>query len=250
MTLVVVEGPAVLDEVASEDFLAAALAKVDAPALDELAEGVWRKHERVRTLLDDLRAGEPRSLSALLGLVFSCRRHQAELLGTVGEEALAAGLLDLVDGDGSLPERIDRTVDLLAPAGPIGFDLPGEVLHFADPTRFWLWTRWMWDPERETGALALVAAEPPDPDLGRSGEAYLAVGSLVGAVASWLGDRGVALGSPACPPSVTVDVLLACVYAVYLGTVLRLRMTQEFNRLVPPMPDLVSRLLGVRYLEG
>ena len=39
--------------------------------------------------------------------------------------------------------------------------------------------------------------------------------------------------------------ILACVYAVYMYTVLRLRMTQEFNRIVPELPDLVRRLLGV-----
>jgi hypothetical protein len=31
--------------------------------------------------------------------------------------------------------------------------------------------------------------------------------------------------------------------------VLRLRMTQEFTRIVPPLPDLVRRLLGVYRLE-
>ena len=41
------------------------------------------------------------------------------------------------------------------------------------------------------------------------------------------------------------DVFLACVYSVYMYTVLRLRMTQEFNRIVPELPDLVRRLLGV-----
>jgi hypothetical protein len=29
-----------------------------------------------------------------------------------------------------------------------------------------------------------------------------------------------------------------------------MRMTREFNRLVPPLPDLVRRLLGVYHLEG
>ena len=33
--------------------------------------------------------------------------------------------------------------------------------------------------------------------------------------------------------------------AIYLYTVTRLRMTQEFNRVIPPLPDLVRRLLGV-----
>jgi hypothetical protein len=36
---------------------------------------------------------------------------------------------------------------------------------------------------------------------------------------------------------------------IYMYMVLRLRMTQEFNRIVPELPDLVRRLLGVWRLE-
>jgi len=32
--------------------------------------------------------------------------------------------------------------------------------------------------------------------------------------------------------------------------VTRLRMTQEFNRVIPQLPDLVRRLLGVKHLVG
>jgi hypothetical protein len=46
-----------------------------------------------------------------------------------------------------------------------------------------------------------------------------------------------------------IDVFLACVYAVYMYTVLRLRMTQEFNKVVPELPELVRRLLGVYRME-
>ena len=42
-----------------------------------------------------------------------------------------------------------------------------------------------------------------------------------------------------------VDVYLAAIYGIYLYTVTRLRMTQEFNRVIPQLPDLVRRLLGV-----
>ena len=44
-------------------------------------------------------------------------------------------------------------------------------------------------------------------------------------------------------------MFLAAVYGVYMFTVLRMRMTQEFTRLVPPLPDLIRRLLGVYHLE-
>src|SRR3990172_4031941 len=46
-----------------------------------------------------------------------------------------------------------------------------------------------------------------------------------------------------------IDVFLSCVYAVYVYTTLRLRMTQEFNKVVPQLPELSRRLLGVWKME-
>jgi len=46
-----------------------------------------------------------------------------------------------------------------------------------------------------------------------------------------------------------IDVFLSCVYAVYMYTTLRIRMTQEFNKVVPQLPELSRRLLGVWKLE-
>jgi hypothetical protein len=40
-------------------------------------------------------------------------------------------------------------------------------------------------------------------------------------------------------------VYLACVYGVYVYTTLKLRMTREFTRVIPALPDLTRRLLGV-----
>lgn len=47
----------------------------------------------------------------------------------------------------------------------------------------------------------------------------------------------------------SIDVFLACVYVVYMYTTLRLRMTQEFNKVIPQMPELMRRILGVWKLE-
>jgi hypothetical protein len=46
-----------------------------------------------------------------------------------------------------------------------------------------------------------------------------------------------------------VDVYLSCVYVVYVYTVLRMRMTQEFNKVVPGLGDFSRRLLGIYKLE-
>ncbi len=46
-----------------------------------------------------------------------------------------------------------------------------------------------------------------------------------------------------------VYVYLACVYGVYMYTTLRIRMTQEFNKVVPQLPELIRRLLGTYRIE-
>jgi hypothetical protein len=46
------------------------------------------------------------------------------------------------------------------------------------------------------------------------------------------------------------DVYLACVYTVYVYTVLKMRMTQEFNKVIPQLPEFCRRLLGVHRKNG
>jgi hypothetical protein len=100
----------------------------------------------------------------------------------------------------------------------------------------------MWDPRANTGALPLVTTEDFDLDAPDRGEAYVRVGEAM----AFVNETGKAVGfTDLGSGQFGADVFLACVYSVYMYTVLRLRMTQEFNRIVPELPDLVRRLLGV-----
>jgi hypothetical protein len=100
----------------------------------------------------------------------------------------------------------------------------------------------MWDPRTETGSLPLVTMEEFDLTADTRGETYLKVGQAI----AFVHETGQAAGFTAYGPGpFGIDVFLACVYAVYMYTVLRMRMTQEFNKIVPELPDLVRRLLGV-----
>lgn len=100
----------------------------------------------------------------------------------------------------------------------------------------------MWDPDTETGALRLVTMEEVDLDGASPGESYLAIGRAQAFVeetgkAAGFTDMGAGLFG--------TDVFLASVYGVYMHTVLRMRLTQEFTNVVPPLPALARRLLGV-----
>jgi len=123
-------------------------------------------------------------------------------------------------------------------------DLASELLHFTEPDTHWLWTRWMWDPRVGTGALPLVTMDEYDLHGIDAGETYMKVGVAVAFVRATGDAAGFARFGAGDSPF-GIDVFLSCVYAVYMYTTLRIRMTQEFNKVVPQLPELSRRLLGV-----
>ena len=208
--------------------------------------------------LGGLLSGDPApldrvALRQILRWVFATRRRCEEIIDLVGERQLAGAIGELLNGAGAVGERIDRfdaaLSDCREPASKRAlFDLPGELLHFTDPDQYWLWTRWIWDPDTRTGALSLVTTE--EVDLGEflaRGATYLKIGRAT----AFVEETGKAAGFTTYGPGLFgVDVMLAAVYGIYMYTVLQMRMTREFNRILPPLPDLVRRLLGVRHLEA
>lgn len=238
-------GP-VVDTASAQEFMAETLAKVPAAELSAIAADLQRKSAALQALLVGRRADQD-ELNLALRWVFSTRRRAARIVDSVGVDALADGVQDLLGSRHGVAERFDRFAALLAPVPEAAADLPAELLHFTAPDRYWLWTRWMWDPENETGALRLVVTEDVDLFGDSPGQAYLQVGQAV----AFVDQTGKAAGFTDSGPGLFgVDVFLAAVYGVYMNTVLRMRMTQEFNRLVPELPQLIRRLLGVYHLEG
>lgn len=244
----VVSGP-VVDTGTAEEFLREILARASEQVLETVAADCARKAEAFMSVLGEGQLADAGrdDLRRLLRRVFSCRRRADEILDVVGHGRLAAEIDRLLHGPEPVGRRIEAFDRVLEAVPGVGFDLPGELLHFADPDRYWLWTRWMWDPRTGTGALPLVTMDEVDlvaPDRGAS---YVRVGEAL----AFVGETGRAAGFTGFGHgSFGIDVFLACVYAVYMYTVLRLRMTQEFNRIVPGLEGLVRILLGVRHGEG
>jgi len=236
----------VVDTPAAREFLDRALERITREECRAIGADCARKAQR---LSESLAAGRCTSLTedelrGVLRSIFSVRRRIPALLDAAGgPERLAAALDRLCWGEAQVERRVDGFVAGLAAVGDeeLACDLAGEVLHHVHPERFWLFSRWLWSPRLRTGSLGLVTT---DADLAgpTCGETYLKLGRAMvmiraSAEAGGLLDMGEAPWD--------LDVLLACVYCVYLYTVTRLRMTQEFNKVIPRMPELVRRLLGV-----
>ncbi|WP_249012101.1 hypothetical protein [Conexibacter sp. DBS9H8] len=209
--------------------------------IGELTGELAGKAERMHALLGgpDLGAGRVR---AAVELTFVGRRRASAILGTRDDDVLARWVSDLLTGPDPIDVRVERfcaQAGELSPAAAV--ELAGELLHFTAPRDHWLFSRWMWSQESRTGALALLIGEEYELDADGLGEGYLRVGAAVAALhdspeaGAFRLHGGGRFGT---------DVLLACTYGIYMRTVLGLKMTQEFNALVPALPQLVRRLLG------
>ncbi|HET8979309.1 MAG TPA: hypothetical protein VFN87_14190 [Solirubrobacteraceae bacterium] len=236
---------------------AGALPQVDVPTAKELLEQIHQhvSPEEIDTLVAELadkaRAMQERLLAAPLdgtavrGAIertFVGRRRASAILGARGDAAVGAWVEDLLSGPEPVAVRFER---FCASTGSLSEDraaeLASELLHFTAPERHPLWARWVWSTESRTGALPLLIGEDYELEADGLGASYERVGAAIAALhdspeaGAFRRGGGGRLGT---------DVMLACTYGVYMRTVLGLKMTQEFNALVPPMAQLVRRLLG------
>ena len=234
----------VVDTETAQEFMRQALEMLRLPEMEGVAQELEEKSRRFQ---DAVGALDEARLHGLLRTIFTTRRHTAEVIESVGAGRLIAEVDALLHGSAPLTGRIDRfdgALDSLEPT--VRRDILGEVLHFSAPDRYWLWTRWMWDPALLTGALPLVTMQDFDLHGSSAGEVYLKVGTAV----AFVNETGRAVGFTRYgSEAFGIDVYLACVYGIYLYTITRLRMTQEFNKVIPPLPQLVRRLLGVHRME-
>ncbi len=239
----------VVDTPSALEFMREALEKITEEELTAIVAELRYKSQRFRQLLapEMLPALDEGVFRSLLRSVFSTRRRVPEIMGQVNVITFREAAGELLHGSRSLAERFDTFCERLEPLDlAIRCDLAGECLHYWDFERYWLWTRWLWDPVRRTGSLPLVTIQEYDLHGETPGLTYLKVGeavafvNTVGEAAGFQrGGRGL-LGT---------DVYLACVYVVYLYTVTRMRMTKEFNKVIPQFPELTRRLLGTYKME-
>lgn len=219
------------------------LLKISEEELEQIVVAAERKAERFRDLFG-AGALTRDALESAFAMMFGLRRRGAALIDDVGADRMTGLVGDLLV-PGPVPERVDRFVDGLPGHTEIAAEVATEILHFTSPDEHWLWTRWMWDPRTETGALRLVTMDDFDLAGATAGQTYVRVGQAM----AFVGETGHAIGFAGRPPF-GLDVFLACVYGIYMYTVLRMRMTQEFNHVVPQLPELARRLLGVHRLEA
>ncbi len=215
---------------------------------DDLDKRLKYKSDQVRSLLieSDPFALSFNDINFLLRSSFASRRKAKEILGSLDLDDLREGLADLVQSSSSIEQRTYTLRKHLERFPSAQMELPFELLHNLYPDRYWPWSKWIWNPDSNTGALRLLVSEECEL-FGRDDfETY----ELVCAASDFLfhtlaaAGLGVDIASP-----FSFDIFVAGVYATYMSTVLEMRMTKEFNQIVPSAVELAARLLGIYKLK-
>ncbi len=236
----------VVDSEAALEFMKEATKLATTEELEDIGYRLERKSELFAGLLGPDAIGEldEAGFQRLLSRMFSLRRKSARLIRANGWPLIHQELERLLYDDRPPAERLERFLSRVGGLEPaMILSLATEVLHFTTPSRYWLWTYWIWHPDKGNGALALVIQDEIDLRADSPGAIYMNVGRATALVnAKGYGEGFTFAGAGLFG----TDVFLACVYSVYMYTVFRVRLSQEFNRILPELPELVQRMLGVQ----
>lgn len=235
----------VVDTLSAQEFMREAMAKISPQDLDSIEREVAAKSARFQAVFapENLTRVPVDELQSTLRQIFAVRRRVPQVLNGRGDAQVRELIRELIYGTAPVSTRFQEFCDAFGELEEnMRYDFASELLHFTRPGEYWLWTRWVWDPEVETGALRLVTMEEFDLHGESLGEMYMKVGEAI----AFTNATGEAAGFTRIGDGrFGIDVFLACVYGVYTYTVLRMRMTQEFNHVMPGLPELARRLLGV-----
>lgn len=197
-------------------------------------------------------------IESLLGCVFTARRRLYPALQSIGMARTAALLADLAAGAMPPAQRLQNFVDAMPGAAEAdresvkaaakvrraAWDFAAEALHFSDPVKYPLMSRWVWDEATQSGALRefirgndAMREIPFDnsPGLFEGARAWLA---------ARIAEEGVYRDVP-----LWIDLVQAQAYTTYFRSFTEGSLGADFARGVTPHEQL-KKLLGIDAAPG
>jgi hypothetical protein len=239
----------VVDSESALEFMKEATKLATSSELGDIGQKLEEKSRIFQSILNpkDIEHMREEDFSKVVGKIFSLRKKSKKLINANGFETLREMIVKLLYGKRSIEKRFNEFVDSIEKIDEkMCINFASELLHFSDPKQHWLWTNWIWDKSTNTGSLPLVIQDDVDLSGATNGDIYKNVGEAI----KYLNTVGQSRSFSSIGKGLFgTDVLLACVYAVYMYTVFKVKLSQEFNRILPELPELTQRVLGVHNLE-
>ena len=224
-----------LAQVAPEDVISIA---------DELAE-------RHSCLFSGIGA-DPASLASSFADVAAAVTHtkaNAKVITNYFKQSDFAGFDQLFRRDTPAPVRVATFVEKLTALDTrLALELASGLLHNTSPTDHWLWTRWLWDPTTGTGILPLLAGSTHNLLADNLADGYARLGAVTAMSMKFAEGTGLfvqELVNNEKRASFANSAFLACAYTVYMYGSTSWRLSRDFNELLPSLPNMARRLLGL-----
>jgi hypothetical protein len=160
---------------------------------------------------------------------------------------------ELLNGEAPIPVRVAAFVEKLnALDTRLALELATGLLHNTFPKDNWLWTRWLWDPTTGTGILPLLAGSSHNLLATNIAEGYARVGAVTAMSMKFAEGTGLWTSELIKNQKRALfanSAFLACAYAVYMYGSTSWRLSRDFNELLPSLPNMARRLLGLPKLQ-
>ena len=170
-----------------------------------------------------------------------------------GQAPALQSFRDLLNGESPTPLRVAKFVEKLnALDTRLALELASGFLHNTSPKDHWLWTRWLWDPTTGTGILPLLAGSTHNLLSDNLADGYARVGAVTALSMKFAEGTGLwtdELMSNEKRAQFANSAFLACAYSVYLFGTTSWRLNREFNNLLPSLPNMARKLLGLKKIK-
>jgi hypothetical protein len=239
------------DDPVLQETLVDALAQVSPADVISIADELSARHERIFLNLKTDSVALESSFADIAAAVTHTKANARTLTNYFAESDLAGKLItELLITELPAPVRVAIFVEKVnALDTRLALELASGLLHYTSPNDNWLWTRWLWDPTTGTGILPLLAGSTHNLLAENLADGYARVG-LVAAMSMKFGE-GTGLWTDELMSNkkrtqFANSAFLACAYNVYLYGTTSWRLSREFNNLLPSLPNMARKLLGLR----
>lgn len=234
-----------IDMEACQEFMKETLERIRKEDLVAIADQLERKSEFFKKSLsqDKLSTLTIEELTNVYKQIFVANRKVKLMFEKYSLDDYKTSIHELIYGQETLQNRFQKFIDAHIELDIfLRFDLAAELLHYHNPDKYWLWCRWLWDPKQNTGALPLVASENFKLSAATYGEMYMNVGKAT----AFIHEMAEAVEFQFINRTlIGTNVYLSCVYVIYAYTIFKIKMTDEFNKVMPPLAEFSKRILGV-----
>ncbi|WP_338604525.1 hypothetical protein V6M85_01410 [Sulfolobus tengchongensis] len=106
--------------------------------------------------LSSLEINSTEDAKKLFDVIFYAKKHYSEVMSNNGLDKVKLAFQSLKNSNLSYNDRVKMFSSLKVSEPEDIEDMAKEIIHFLEPEKYPLWTRWIWNPVKNTGSITYI----------------------------------------------------------------------------------------------